>query len=243
MRRWLRIARLALHVARGLLIAAFFFPFERPAQRRREIRRWAKGVLAIVAVRVHVHGKVARVRPLMLVANHVSWLDIFAIQSVQPVRFVAKSETRAWPLVGWLSARGGTLFIDQARRRDTHRISALVAELLCEGEVFAIFPEGKTTDGSRLLKFHASLLAPALAVGAAVQPVAIRFQREDGTLCTEAAFDGERSLWDTVLGITSQRRIDAHVSFAEPLTNDAGHRRELAAGAREVIRRTLSLED
>ena len=242
MRRWLRIARLALHVARGLFIVAFFFPFQGAEQRKREVRRWAQGVLSVVAVRVHVHGAIPDARPLMLVANHVSWLDIFAIQSVLPVRFVAKSETRAWPLVGWLSARGGTLFIDQARRRDTHRVSALVAELLAEGEVFAIFPEGKTTDGSRLLKFHASLLAPALAVGATIQPVAIRFQREDGTLCTEAAFD-ERSLWDTVLSITSQRRIDAHVSFAEPLASAGRHRRELAEAAREIIRRTLSLED
>jgi 1-acyl-sn-glycerol-3-phosphate acyltransferase len=158
------------------------------------------------------------------------------------VRFVAKSETRAWPLVGWLSERGGTLFIDQARRRDTHRVSALVAERLRAGEVFAIFPEGMTTDGARLLKFHAPLLAPAVAVGAAVQPVAIRYQRADGTLCTEAAFDGERSLWETVLGITAQRRIDAHLWFTAPLES-TGHRRDLAEAARQVIRRTLSLEE
>jgi 1-acyl-sn-glycerol-3-phosphate acyltransferase len=240
--RWLRIARLALHVARGLFIAAFF-PFHSLSRRKTEIRRWAQSLLDVLAVRVYVHGTLDAARPLMLVANHVSWLDIFAIQSVQPVRFVAKTETRRWPFLGWLSERAGTLFIDQARRRDTHRINALVAECLRAGEVFAIFPEGTTTDGSRLLKFHASLLAPALAVGATIQPVAIRFQREDGTLCTEAAFDGERSLWETVLGISTQRRIDVHLWFAEPLKSDVGHRRELAAAAREVIRRTLSLEE
>ena len=127
MRRWLRIARLALHVARGLLTAAFFFPFQTQAWRNREIRRWARRLLATAEVRLHVHGEIDEARPLMLIANHVSWLDIFAIQSVLPVRFVAKTETRRWPFVGWLSAKAGTFFIDQARRRDTHRINGLVA--------------------------------------------------------------------------------------------------------------------
>ena len=241
MRRWLRIARLALHVARGLLTAAFFFPFQTQAWRNREIRRWARRLLATAEVRLHVHGEIDEARPLMLIANHVSWLDIFAIQSVLPVRFVAKTETRRWPFVGWLSAKAGTFFIDQARRRDTHRINGLVAESLRNGDVFAIFPEGTTTDGSRLLKFHASLLAPALEVGATVQPVAIRYEREDGTLCTEAAFDGERSLWDTVIGITGQPRVHVFVWFLQPLASGGRHRRDLVEDAREAIRLKLSL--
>ena len=179
----------------------------------------------------------------MLVANHVSWLDIFLIQSVLPVRFVAKTETRSWPFVGWLSEKAGTLFIHQSRLRETHRINTLVADAMLAGDVFAFFPEGTTTDGSRLLKFHASLLAPALDAGATVQPVAIRYEREDGTLCTEAAFDGQRSLVDTVLGITSQRSIDAHLTFARPLESAGRRRRDVADDAREVIRRTLSLPD
>ena len=235
------MSRLALHVARGLFIAAVFFPFQSRARRNFEIERWARQLLAVAALRLHVHGELACVRPLMLVANHVSWLDIFLIQSVLPVRFVAKTETRSWPLLGWLSEKAGTLFIHQARLRDTHRINHLVAQAMREGDVFAFFPEGTTTDGSRLLKFHASLLAPAREAGAAVQPVAIRYEREDGTLCTEAAFDGARSLIDTVMGITAQRRIDAHLWFAAPLASDGRHRRDVAEDAREIIRRTLSL--
>jgi 1-acyl-sn-glycerol-3-phosphate acyltransferase len=239
MTRWLRIARLALHLARGLFIAPFF-PFQTQARRNREIRRWARKLLDVLALRLHVHGDVDEARPLMLVANHVSWLDIFAVQAIVPVRFVAKSEVRSWPLVGWLSAKAGTLFIHQARRHDTLRINALVGESLRGGDVFAVFPEGMTTDGSCVLKFHASLLAPALEVEAALQPVAIRFQREDGTLCTEAAFDGVRSVWDVVLGVTRHREIDVHVWFLQPLATKGRHRRELAHDAREAILRTLS---
>ena len=241
--RWLRIARLALHLARGLFTAAFLFPFQSQATRDREIREWAAGVLDVLALRLTVHGAIDESRPLMLVANHVSWLDIFAVQSVLPVRFVAKSEVRKWPLVGWLSERAGTLFIHQARRQDTLRINSLVGDSLRGGEVFAVFPEGKTTDGSRLLKFHASLLAPALRVGATLQPVAIRFEREDGTLCTEAAFDGVRSVWDVVLGVTRHRSVNVYLSFLPPLATEGYHRRELAIYAREAIRLKLDLPE
>ncbi|MDB5863773.1 MAG: phospholipid/glycerol acyltransferase [Betaproteobacteria bacterium] len=239
MTRWLRIARLALHLARGLFTAAFFFPFQSVAQRNQETQRWASRLLEVLAVHLHAHGAPDSARPLMLVANHVSWLDIFSVDAVLPVRFVAKSEVRRWPLVGWLSARAGTLFIEQARRRDTARINAVVTECLRAGEVFAVFPEGTTTDGSRLLKFHASLLAPALEVDAMLQPVAIRYERVDGSLCTEVAFDGVRSLWDTVMGITGQREVHVHVHFLAPLPAQGRHRRDIAADAHQAINRSL----
>jgi 1-acyl-sn-glycerol-3-phosphate acyltransferase len=240
MRRWLRVSRLALHVARGLFIAAVFFPFQSEARRKGEIRRWSAQLLAILAVRVQMHGVPTIERPLMLVGNHVSWVDIFAVNSVLPVRFVAKSEVRAWPFVGWLSARCGTLFIDRSRRRDTTRINQLVTSAIRAGEVFAVFPEGTTTDGSTLLKFHASLVQPALEAGATVQPFAIRYERPDGSLCTEAAFDGVRSVWDTVVDMTRLDAIAARLWFLDPIASaGARHRRDITAEAREAISRTL----
>jgi 1-acyl-sn-glycerol-3-phosphate acyltransferase len=243
MSRWLRILRLALHVARGLFIAALFFPFESEARRKAHIRLWAEQLLAILCVRLCVHGAPSAVRPLMLVGNHVSWVDIFAVDAVLPVRFVAKSEVRQWPFVGWLSARCGTLFIERARRRDTARINALVTAALEQGEVFAVFPEGTTTDGSTLLKFHASLIEPALQANAAMQPFAIRYERPDGSLSTEAAFDGVRSVWDTVIAITSFDAITARLCFLDPIASAGRHRREIAAEAREAISRSLFLRD
>lgn len=175
----------------------------------------------------------------MLVANHVSWLDIFVIDSVVPARFVAKSEIRGWPLLGWLCERSGTLFLHRARRRDMARINSEVSTALLAGDVFAVFPEGTTTDGSTVLKFHSSLIAPARVAHASVQPVAIRFQRADGSLCLEAAYDGDKSLWDALLMMTTQRVIEAHVWFLPVIANADQHRRELAADAREAIVLTL----
>ena len=128
-----------------------------------------------------------------------------------PVRFVGKAEIRKWPLVGWLCARAGTLFIHRARRQDTLRVNEVVAGALRNGDVFAVFPEGTTTDGSIVLKFHSSLLQPALEARAVLQPVALRYEREDGSLCTEAAYDGPKSVWDALTGIVSQRSVIVHV--------------------------------
>lgn len=237
LRRWTRVTRLTLHVTRGVLIAALLFPLQSAQRRKREVEHWSLQLLSLLGVRLFLHGMppVLGGRPLMLVANHVSWLDIFAINAIVPARFVAKAEVRRWPIVGWLCARAGTLFIERARRQDTARVNDAIGTALRAGDVFAVFPEGTTTDGSTLLRFHASLLEPALAAGAAVQPVAIRFERSDGSLCTECAYDGDKSLWEALMGMTSQREIRAHVCFLEPLYPEQRHRRDLARESRDAI--------
>lgn len=241
LRRWTRVTRLALHLARGLITAALFFPFQKPDRRRREIEVWSRRLLTIMGVRLSLAGlrKSYSERPLMLVANHVSWLDIFVIDAVVASRFVAKAEVRRWPVLGWLCARVGTFFIERAKRHDTARVNHAAGAALRAGEVVAVFPEGTTTDGSRVLKFHASLLAPALEAGATIQPVALRYERRDGALCTEAAYDGDRSLWDALVGIVSEPEVVARVSFLEPMSAAGNHRRELAHRAREAILLTL----
>lgn len=237
MTRGLRLTRLALHLLRGLLTAALLFPFFTPVRRRSAIKRWSRDLLRILHIKLHVHGEPppARAAPVMLVANHVSWLDIFAINAVRPVRFVAKSEVRKWPAIGWLSAKTGTLFIERARRRDTVRISSEIVEAMCGGDVVAVFPEGTTTDGSQVLRFHSSLLQPALQAQAQVYPVALRFERGDGSLCVEAAYDGDKSLWDSFLLMVAQPVMHAQLWFLPPLAADAEHRRTLAASAQQLI--------
>lgn len=239
--RLMRLLRLGLHLARGVVIAALCFPFFTQARRDREIRRWSVNLLHTLAVRLHVHGAPPGrdTMPQMLVANHVSWLDIFVINAVLPVRFVAKSEVRRWPVIGWLCQKTGTLFIEREQRRDTARLNCLMQEALRAGDPVAVFPEATSTDGSEVRKFHSSLLQPALDVKAVLLPVAIRYARTDGSLCVEAAYDGEKSLWDTLRLMLTQRRIDAHLHFLPPLPVDARQRRELAQAARELIAREL----
>ena len=240
-KRWTRVVRLGVHFVRGLIIAAVLFPLQSSERRKREIEHWSLQLLDRLNVRLFLHGMPPKYggRPLMIVSNHVTWLDIFAINSVVPSRFVAKVEMRSWPLIGWLSSRVGSLFIDRGRRLDTVRVNHAVSAALKAGDVFAVFPEGTTTNGSTVLKFHASLLEPAIEADAAVQPVALWYERADGTLCTEASYSGGNSMWDTLMGITSQHEIRVHVCFLQPIEHASRHRRDIAREAREAILQTL----
>lgn len=235
MRRAARLVWLLLHLLRGLFTVAVVFPFLSAAGRREAIRRWSEALMHIVGVKLCVHDAPVRARPLMLVANHVSWLDIFSINAVLAVRFVAKSEIRRWPAIGWLSARTGTLFIERGRRADTARVNRLMADAMRAGDVVAVFPEGTTTDGSRVLRFHGALLQPALIAGARIQPVALSFRRRDGSRSTEAAYDGDKTLWQTLNGILAQPGIEVHLHFLPVLADDLPQRRALADAAHAAI--------
>ncbi len=239
--RLLRLARVGLHLARAIAVAALVFPFVRPEIRRAHIRDWSRGLLDILAVRLRVTGVRPETHgaPLMLVANHVSWLDIYVINAVQPACFVAKSEIRAWPVIGWLSEKTGTLFIQRARRRDIVRVNERLTQVMRDGDPVVVFPEATTTDGATVIKFHSSLLQPAVLAGAVLQPVAIRYVRGDGTRCEEAAYYGGNTLWGSLKIVAAQPEICAEMAFLPALESGGRRRGELAGAARELILRSL----
>src|SRR6185295_16037591 len=135
---------------------------------------WNARLLRLLGIALHSSGT-PRQGATLIVANHVSWLDILAINAVHPCRFVSKADVRHWPLIGWLVACGGTLFIERERKRDALRVVHQVADALRQGQTLAVFPEGTTSDGHGLLPFHANLLQAAVATSTPVQPVALRF--------------------------------------------------------------------
>jgi len=157
------------------------------------------------------------------------------------MRFVAKSEIRRWPLIGWLCAQGGTLFIERAQRRHTLNINAQIVAGLKAGDTFAVFPEGAITSGDVVLPFHASLLQPALACNARLFPVAVRYTRADGSLCFEADYEGAKTLLDSLRLILTQPVIHVHLQFLPPLACGARHRRDLADDAAAQIAAALNL--
>lgn len=213
-----------------------------PARRRHSLQRWSAGLVRHLAANLTVHGAPPRhdAGPFLLVANHVSWLDIFIINAAVPTRFVAKSEVRGWPLVGWLCVKADTLFIERGHRRDLARLDDAIGDALRAGAGMGVFLEGTTTDGTQVLPFHSSLLRPAQQAGARVIPVAIQYRRIDGSICTEAAYDGDKSVMDTLRLMLTQQEIHAHVHFLPPLVTEGVHRKMLAHHAREAILRTLN---
>ncbi len=152
------------HAACAALILHFVFPRAGAERRRSLVRWWSARLVRLLGVEVRVAG--APPSPgsaAMIAANHISWLDIFVVMGVQPARFIAKSEIRDWPVAGWIAERAGTLFIRRARRHDTARINEQVHAAFAEGACVGLFPEGTTTEGDHLLRFHSSLFEPAIA--------------------------------------------------------------------------------
>jgi len=241
--RALRWARMLAHAISAVLILRFAFPRADAARRRHHVQRWAAKLVRIMGLHVQVHGAPPAVGETgaMIAANHVSWLDIFVIQGVYPARFIAKSEIRDWPLAGWIAERAGTIFIRREKRRDTHRINERVHEALGAGDCVGLFPEGTTSEGDRLLRFHSSLFEPAVANEAHVHPCAIRYERPDGTLCRAMAFVGEVSFMQSFGLAIRQRGVVAKVAFAPPIDTRGLDRREVTRRAEEAVASLLGL--
>ncbi len=215
MRRLRAVARLAHAVAHGLhglAIVLCAFPSVGVPARRERIRWWSRKMLAVLGVAFEHGGTPVRAGSL-LVANHVSWLDIMAIHAVVPeARFVSKADVKAWPLVARLVDSAGTLYLERERKRDALRVVHAVAEALAGGQVVAIFPEGTTSTGHGLLPFHANLLQSAIATGTPVQPVALRFSEAANEVSEAVEFVGAtsllQSLWRTSCGEGVRVRLD-----------------------------------
>lgn len=240
--RCLRYARLFYRLFLGLLTVALFFPFYDRVRRWRAVQDWSRAVVRSAGLEVSVTGEVPPAGGKVIgVANHVSWLDIQVLHSVWHVRFIAKSEVRRWPFIGWLSARTGTLFIERANRRHAAHINQSIHHAFAEGDAVAIFLEGSTTRGDELRRFHASLLQPAVDEGAAIVPVAIRYSDANGNLEMAAAYVDDMSLMQSIAAIVRTPRIYASVRFLAPIEAHGRNRRELAQLSHAAIAAALKL--
>ena len=219
-----------MHAARAVLILRFLYPRATPERRRALMQRWCAKQLSILGIVPQLEGEPPHPgeNAAMIAANHVSWVDIMLISSVRPTRFVAKSEIRAWPLAGWIADRAGTLFIRRDQMRDMARIDARVREVMAEGDCVGLFPEGITTEGDELRKFHSSLFEPAVANNAHVHPAAIRYEHPDGTLCRQMSFIGDRTFMESVGLILRQKAVRARIMFAPPVQAAGAARRDVA---------------
>jgi 1-acyl-sn-glycerol-3-phosphate acyltransferase len=240
--RLLRAARTVLHLVWGLATTVFVFPWVGTPRRQALIRRWCVQFLRMLGVETRVHRRYEGGMPAhaLIVANHISWLDIFVLLSVTPARFIAKSELRHLPVAGRLIANVGTLFLERERRRDTHAVYRHTVEALARGDVVAVFPEGTTSDGAGLLKFHSSLLQSAVEAKAHVQPIAIRYRTPGGEHCMAPAFIGDLTLFDSFWLVTGERTIIAELHVMPPLPAGDAHRRELSRAAEDAIRTALA---
>jgi 1-acyl-sn-glycerol-3-phosphate acyltransferase len=169
--KFLRVLAWLVH---GYWLVRVVFPKRSDEQQARGVEVWARGMLSIIGIEVRVKGHPAQ-GPVLMAANHISWLDILVMHAACHCRFVAKSEIRSWPLVGALTTGSGSLYIERSSNRDALRVVHQMAEALQQGQVLAVFPEGGTGDGITLLPFHANLLQAAISAEAPIQPIALQF--------------------------------------------------------------------
>jgi 1-acyl-sn-glycerol-3-phosphate acyltransferase len=231
------------HAALAAFLLRVAFPRISFDRRRALVGWWSRKMLRILGIATRVEGPVPAMgaRGAMIAANHVSWVDIFLISSVRPTRFIAKSEIRDWPIAGWIAEKSGTLFIRRGEWRSIAFISDKVHAALGEGDCVGLFPEGITSEGDRLLKFHSSLFAPAVANHARVHPAAIRYERADGALCREASFAGDRSFMESLALLIRQRDVVARVMFAPAIETREATRRDVMKAARARVANLLGL--
>lgn len=234
-----RLIRALLHLAHGYWIIKRHFAKLSSNARATHVQQWSAQLIAILGVKLRVIG-----RPItagMIVANHISWLDNVAIHAAHFCRFVAKSDIKSWPVLGYLTDQSGMLFIERTSRRDAHRVVETVALRLKEGECIAVFPEGTTGDGKALLPFHANMIESAIAANVCVQPVAIQYlDSQSGQQTFVPSFVGEDTLLQSVWRTMSAKSITVVIYFGTPQSAEDRDRRGWANDLRSSIHTMLS---
>lgn len=237
------LARVGVHIAYGLGIATAFYPFIAEATRRKLQQRWSRHLLDVLGLRLEVSGLAAPTQGSairgLLVANHVSWVDVFVISSLVPASFVCKSEVRRWPLIGSLCAAAGTVFLERGSKFAAQRAHLALTGKLSHGETIAIFPEGTTGEGQALLPFRAALLQSAIDSGTPIQPLAIRYLDASGDRATAANYCGETSFWQSLCTIAAAPGMAARISILEPVATAFVTRQGLAEQLHSLIRMSL----
>ncbi len=241
--RAIRWTRLMLHIGIGLLVAGVIFPRVGAQRQARITQWWSQKTLRILNVVLSIYGArpAEGVRNLVIASNHISWLDIYVINAAQPARFVAKAEIRNWPIVGWLCERAGTIFIHRTKRSDTARINEEMRAVLATGWSIGLFPEGTTTSGDRLLKFHSSLFEPAVVNRAVVSPIALRYRSSSGEPTDVVAYIGELSFAESLTKIIAQKSMIAEITFAPAIETATLTRRDLALRAEAAVAAILNV--
>ncbi len=232
-----RLPLIGVHIIIGILLCVFVLPSDwnnaGSAWQRGIVRWWLRTCARLIGIRVHLHGKPAAGASLV-VANHVSWMDVVIVGGLQPVSFLSKAEIARWPVIGYLARKAGTLFIN--RGAGAEAVAQLIGARLRAGAGVAFFPEGTTSDGTTIHRFHPRLFMAAINTRAPVQPVSITYPCADprrntaGGVHPKAPYTREVPFLTHALAIIGERRIHAVVRYPDGLSGD-GNRKQLAEKA------------
>ena len=242
--RALRLCGIVLLVLQGLFKVWWLFPRQNWTQRQQAIQAWSGQLLRLLRVEVEVHGPASSLsQPGLLVSNHMSWLDIFIINSISPHVFVAKSEITTWPLIGSLCHHAGTIFIERGRRHAVRLVNHQLQHGLRTGMAMAFFPEGTTSLGRSLLPFNSALFDAAIQTQQPIKPVVLCYQDRHGQPCDAAAYIDDMSFADSMARILRQGamrvRLEVLPWVQAPADATAWDRRSAAEQCRHLMQTRL----
>jgi 1-acyl-sn-glycerol-3-phosphate acyltransferase len=233
-----RAILLILHLMTGLLLAAAIgLDFTKRLEPERLARWWSRRVLAILNVEVNVQGA-GVTGPRVIVANHISWLDIPVISSLENTRFVAKSEIRHWPIAGWFALAAGSFFIRRGKGGSKPLLAKAVPHLK-DGGSFVFFPEGTTTAGEVVLKFHPRLFEAAVEAECPVQPIALCYEPTEAGEAI-APFVGDDDLVSHILRVLQTRKLRVEMHYCPAIDARGQQREAIASAAHASIRRIVA---
>jgi len=225
-----------LHILTGFITVLLVFPRLSAEQRQMRVQVWSRGMLRRIGIELVVKGQPDMRGPLMLVANHISWLDITSLHAARFCRFVSKADIAQWPFIGKLASGIGTLFLERTSRRDAMRVVHHMADSLRAGDVLAVFPEGTTSDGRSLLPFHANLMEAAIVANVPVQPVALQFiDRTTGEPSFAPCYINDDTLAGSVWRTLVTPGIAVVITFGETQLAEGRDRRAWALALQQAV--------
>jgi len=233
---WVLFAAIFI-VLRGYLTMRLVFPFCGLAAKQALTQRWARRLLRLFGVEVQISGAAPQTGPVLLAANHISWLDILVLLAAAPVQFVARIENKHWPILGWMTQQAGAVFVERQSPRDMARaIDKVSASLSDQAAIIAFFPEGQTSSGAGVGTFHGNLLQAAISAGSPVQAVALDYRlRQTNTRSSAVTYANPLTLLQSLLNTLGSGPYTAQVRFA-PTTSSTGQQRKvLAAQLRQQV--------
>lgn len=231
----------ALFISWGLLCVTLIFPWVAPHVRAAMNGRWSRGLMKVCGVHIRVRGEPRKAGAVLWVANHVSWVDIFVLNSVRPTSFIAKSDIRAWPIIGWLVAGAGTVFIERGHRHAIRKVGHQMKAQFSRGAAVGLFPEGTTTPGFDVSPFHTSLFEAAISAQVDIQPVALRFFHK-GRRSDYVAFVGEQNLVQNLWRLLGTTDVAVELVFLPAMASQRcaeEGRGKTAAHAHHAIRQAV----
>lgn len=237
---FVKLARLMAALVRAGWILSMRFPRMGRDDRLAQRQRWAQSVLAILDVDVRCTGSTTAPSAALVVANHLSWLDILVIQSVTPGVFVAKAEVRRWPLIGAVAQACATIFVQRSSTRSARAMVQRCVATFAQGYSVVGFPEGTSTNGSHVGPFHSNLFEAAVQAGVQVQPLTLRYLDAQTRLPSDApVFIGDTTLVRSLRKVLAAPSISAHVHVGTIIPTLGHTRRSLAALAHQSVRESL----